>query len=251
MDGDVEMRVLHDTYSEETLSEIEQAQAAEAQAYFEAMMGESLGEDAAFDNVDDVLHARFEQIRKQAEAREKAKEAKKNKRGKSAANRASEQLLDDADSALRVIYRQLASALHPDREIDPTMRVYKTQLMSEANTAYKRRDLLALLQLQFQANINDSKIAASLAQEKLASLTLLLNDRLRIMHRELRDIELHAASEFVLPPSTIIHEASLKHHLFTLERRLQDDIMQIKQDMTSIQTDAGLKRWLKEQDDML
>ena len=251
MDGDEEMRILHDAYSDETLAEIQQAQAAEAQAYFEEMMGQSLGEDKPFETVDDVLHARFEKIRKQAEAREKAKESRKNKRSKHANQQDSEQLLDDADSALRTIYRQLASALHPDRESDPAVRTFKTQLMSTANTAYKRRDLLALLQLQYQANLTDAKIAASLAHEKIASLTVLLTERMRAMHRELRDIELQAASEFVLAPSTIIHEASLKHHLKTLERKLQDEINEVKQNMTSIQTDAGLKRWLKEQDEPL
>ena len=114
---------------------------------------------------------------------------------------------------------------------------------------HKRRDLLALLQLQYQANLTDAKIASSMAHEKLASLTVLLTERMRAMHRELRDIELQASSEFVLAPSTIIHEASLKHHLRTLENRLQDDISKIKQDMTAVQTDAGLKRWLKEQDE--
>lgn len=251
LDGDVEMRVLHDAYSDETLAEIQQAQAAEAQAYFEEMMGESLGEDKPFETVDDVLHAKFEKIRKQAEAREKAKESRKNKRSKSAKQLESELLLDDADGALRTIYRQLASALHPDRESDPSARMFKTQLMSTANTAYKRRDLLALLQLQYQANLTDTKIAASLAHEKIAALTALLTERMRIMHRELRDVELQAASEFVLAPSTIIHEASLKHHLKTLERKLLDEISQVKQEMTSIQTDAGLKRWLKEQDEPL
>lgn len=249
MDGDKEMLKLHDAYSDETIAEIQQAQAAETQAYFEAMMGESLGEDKPFETVDDVLHARFEKIRQQSEARAKAKEAKKNKRSKNANLHDSEQLLDDADSALRAIYRQLASALHPDRESNSNARSDKTKLMSDVNTAYKRRDLLALLQLQYQANLTDAKIASSMAHEKLASLTVLLTERMRAMHRELRDIELQASSEFVLAPSTIIHEASLKHHLRTLEKRLQDDISKIKQDMTAVQTDAGLKRWLKEQDE--
>lgn len=251
MDGDEEMRILHDAYSDETLAEIQQAQAAEAQAYFEEMMGQSLDEDKPFETVDDVLHARFEKIRKQAEAREKAKEFRKNKRAKNTNQQDSEQLLEDADSALRTIYRQLASALHPDRESDPDVRNFKTQLMSTANTAYKRRDLFALLQLQHQANLTDVKIAASLAHEKIAALTVLLTERMRTMHRDLRDIELQAASEFVLAPSTIIHEASLKHHLKALERKLLEEINAVKQNMTSIQTDTGLKRWLKEQEEPL
>jgi len=51
----------------------------------------------------------------------------------------------DANGALRSIYRQLASALHPDRETDPAEQLRKTALMKEANAAYERHDLLALL----------------------------------------------------------------------------------------------------------
>jgi hypothetical protein len=246
--GDKEMRALHDTYSEESLAEIEQAQASETQSYFEKMMGKSLGEDEPFETIDDVLHARFEQIRKESEARARAKTARKNKRGRSAYMEQADQLLEDSESALRVIYRQLASALHPDREHNEQAREHKTQLMSQANTAYARRDLLALLQLQYQANLTDSKIASSLAQEKLASLNALLAERIKTIQRELQDLELQAAAEFVLAPSITITAASLKHHLTVLQKSLQADIASVKSDFAEIQTDKGLIRWLKERE---
>lgn len=246
--GDKEMRALHDSYSDESLADIELAQAAQTQSYFEEMMGKSFGEEEPFETVDDVLHARFEHIRKESEARAKAKAARKSKRGRSAYMEQADQLLEDSESALRTIYRQLASALHPDREYDPAARTHKNQLMSDANTAYARRDLLALLQLQYQANLTDRKIASSLAQEKLASLNALLVERMKTMSRELRDIELHTAAEFVLAPSITITAASLKHHLTTLQKGLQADIALVKSDFAAVQTDKGLVRWLKEQE---
>ncbi len=247
--GDKEMRVLHDRYSDESLADIELAQAAKTQSYFEEMMGKSFGEEEPFETVDDVLHARFEHIRKESEARAQAKEARKSKRGRSAYMMQADQLLEDSESALRTIYRQLASALHPDREYDPDARAHKNQLMSEANTAYARRDLLALLQLQYQANLTEKKIASSLAQDKLASLNALLAERMKTMHRELRDLELHAAAEFVLAPSITITAASLKHHLTHLQKGLQADIALVKSDFAAVQTDKGLVRWLKEQEE--
>jgi hypothetical protein len=42
----------------------------------------------------------------------------------------------------------LASALHPDRQTDAQQREVKTGLMQQANQAYARSDLLALLALQ-------------------------------------------------------------------------------------------------------
>lgn len=43
---------------------------------------------------------------------------------------------------LRNVFRQLASAVHPDRESDPDERDRKTALMSEANAAYANLDAL-------------------------------------------------------------------------------------------------------------
>jgi hypothetical protein len=42
---------------------------------------------------------------------------------------------EDATGALRTIYHQLVSALHPDRETDPQEQLRKTALMKEANAA--------------------------------------------------------------------------------------------------------------------
>lgn len=72
-------------------------QAAETQSYFEEMMGKPLGEDEPFETVDDVLHACFDQIRKESEARARAKTARKNKRGRSAYMQQADQLLEDSD----------------------------------------------------------------------------------------------------------------------------------------------------------
>ena len=52
-------------------------------------------------------------------------------------SRAQEQA-QDAKAALRSIYRQLASALHPDRRPDPVGLEPGGALMSQANAAYGR-----------------------------------------------------------------------------------------------------------------
>ena len=51
----------------------------------------------------------------------------------------------DARSTARTLFRQLASALHPDRETDEQERLRKAKPMSEANTACGKNDLSALL----------------------------------------------------------------------------------------------------------
>ena len=246
--GDHDMRKLHDAHSDESLADIQQAQAREAQAYFEQTMGRELEEDEPFETVDDVLHAKFEQLRKQAEQRESQKEKRKNKRTKSASQLQAEQLLADAQGALRTIYRQLASAVHPDRESDPIERARKTQLMSDANTAYGRGDLLTLLHLQLEANLTETQIASNLAHDKIVALTSVITHRTQGIQRELRDVELDAISEFGMSAAATVTEASLSRHLATLQRRFHSEITSIKSDLLTVRDDAGLKRWLKEQD---
>jgi hypothetical protein len=249
--GDHDMRALHDKYSEESLAEIEKAQAAEAQAYFEQMMGEALDENDDFENIDDVLHASIEQMRKQAEAKAKAKEKRKKRKGKTDDTAGLEMLGVDTQASLRAIYRQLASALHPDREIDPDARKYKTDLMSEANTAYGRGDLLTLLQLQIKANMDEAQIASTLAQNNVYALTDLMQQRVQSLQRELRDLEFETVAEFVLPSAVSITAPTLKSHLTKLQRDLQSTITGLKSDMIDIETSPGLKRWLKGQDEEL
>ncbi len=243
--GDRVMRALHDVHSEESLADIERAQAAEAQAYLKEAMGEEFGEDKVFENLDDVLHAKFDFMRKEAEARARNREARRAKKKKMSP--ADLQAAEDVESALRSLYRKLASALHPDRESDEEARAHKTKLMSEANTAYERRDLLALLELQTKAQLPEATLTSALARKKLAALTNLMRERLTAIHREIRDLELQATSEFVLPASMMIHETSLKHHLNSRKRDMLLELRRLNEELTSVKTDMGLKRWLKEQ----
>lgn len=243
--GDRVMRALHDVHSEESLADIERAQAAEAEAYLKEAMGAEFGEDQVFENLDDVLHAKFDFMRKEAEARARNRAARRAKKSKLSA--ADQQAADDVESALRSLYRKLASALHPDRESDDEVRTYKTQLMSEANTAYERRDLLALLELQTKAQLPEATLTSALARKKLVALTDLMRERLTALHREIRDMELQATAEFLLPASMTIHEASLKHHLNSRKRDMLLELRRLNEELTSVKTDTGLKRWLKEQ----
>ena len=81
-------------------------------------------------------------VRRKSSKRTKreAAQAKRERKKPGAALRQTEQ--HDADTLLRRLFRQLASALHPDRETDPQARLRKTALMSEANAAYEKRDLV-------------------------------------------------------------------------------------------------------------
>ncbi len=95
--GDQTMRALHDAHSAISLAEIELAEVSEAQAYLKAAMGEAFGRDQVFETLDDVLHAKFEFIRKEAEARSKNSAARRAKKTKGSA---SQQAANDVEGAL-------------------------------------------------------------------------------------------------------------------------------------------------------
>jgi hypothetical protein len=96
--------------------------------------------------------ARLRQAMQVDQERRRAAAAKRKARKKpSATQSAADTQLEDAETSLRKLFRQLASTLHPDREPDAQVRLSKTALMSEANAAYERRRASVDLATNFPA----------------------------------------------------------------------------------------------------
>lgn len=255
MQGDEAMQALHDAHSARSLADEEKAAALDLQQAMEDVFGESLGDgDTPFQTVDELMRAASQKAQDSKTAKEEARAQRNAKRKKSPAQRKKEEQAaaqaQDADSALRTLYRQLASALHPDRETDPQEQLRKTGLMKEANAAYERRDLLALLQLQLRAELADGDKVANLAQEKLAALTALLKERVAVLTRELVMLEQQAVQEFDLPPYSPFSETNLRRHLTEQQQALQASIAMMQHDLLRVQDDTQFKRWLKEQNEL-
>ena len=119
--------------------------------------------------------------------------------------------------------------------------------MSEANAAYGRRDLLALLQLQLRADLADARKVSTMAKEKIAALTALLKERVDVLTRELREFEQQVRAEFDLPPFLPLGAAGLRRHLHECKQDLQAEIATMQSDLRLVQADAGFKGWLREQ----
>jgi hypothetical protein len=253
MQGDEEMQALYDAHSDQSMEQTEKEAAADLQRMMEGILGEPLGDDAkAFESVDELMHAAMHKVKAHDEALAQSRAQRAATKKKTAAQLKKEQLAatqaQDADSALRTLYRQLASALHPDREHDPQEQLRKTALMKEANAAYERRDLLALLQLQLQAELATEEKVASMAAERLATLTALLKERVAVLKHELRMVQQKAIAEFELPAYSTLSQAQLLHHMLLEESHLKADIAMLEQDLVRVKDDTYLKRWLKEQE---
>jgi len=247
--GDAEMAALHDQYSPQSLLAKQQADAAEMHAMLEDMLGQPLQGKADADDPDALLREALRQMEEKSAAAREKREARKARRPKSARQQQAEQTQHDAQTALRTVFRQLASALHPDREQDPAERQRKTALMSEANAAYAARDLTTLLRLQLQLASTDPEAVLRLADDKINALAVVLKDQVSALERDLEHLQQQVCQEFELPPHAA-NFASAEHlarYLVQAREEREEDLALMTTDLQRVQDDAEFKRWLKEQ----
>lgn len=249
-EGDSEMAALHDRHSPRTLAQKKQAAADAMRARLEEALGaplDDLGQDASAEALLRAGMARLRQADDDEQSRRRAKAAARKAKKAPAAQQVQQQARQaDADSTLRNLFRQLASALHPDREPDPEQRLCKTALMSAANAAYGRKDLVALMRLQVEAELADPHAASRLTDDRLAALTLLLKQQVADLERERAARQQRLADEFDLPAGQVPNTNTLKQHVLHNVRALEAIVAGLARDLAQVQTTAGLKRWLND-----
>lgn len=247
-EGDAEMAALHDRHSPQTLAQKKQAAAEAMRARLEAALGEPLAGEGEALSAEELVReglARWKAEREAAQARRQAKaQARKARQKPGTAQAEAQTQAADAETQLRTLFRQLASALHPDREPDAAERVRKTALMSEANTAYARKDLVTLMQIQLRAELADPAAVSRLADHRLAALTLLLKQQVAGLERERAARQGQLAAEFDLPHQQVANPNTLKQALLSQVAALESAVAQLEQDLAAAQDVAALKRWL-------
>ena len=254
--GDQAMAALHDQRSPRTLRQKAQDQADLMRSLVEQALGGPLDlppqgdAPGSPDPLEAVARASRERLQEamqaEAAAREAAQARKKTKKPTPAQHKAAQQQ-EDADSVLRQVYRQLASVLHPDRERDPAEQQRKTALMSQANAAYARQDLLALLHLQLQIAQADAQSLLRQPEERIAAMSRLLQQQADELQQELQARRRHLQGEFDLDLYEVPTAAMLRRQLEQDAQGLKDELAFMESDLALVQNDAGLKRWLKEQ----
>jgi hypothetical protein len=219
--GDAKMVVLHDRYHPLSWAELERERREAWQADHQAAAAQA-----------------------EAQAQRKAaSQARQQRKAPAQAQAADLAQAESAQQRLRSLFRQLASALHPDREPDPERRLVNTALMSEANAAHERRDWLALLDIQQRAAISTPASPASDAQ--LAEVTVLLKQQVADQERQRAALNDRLAAEFDLPPGTGVTAERLSAALSQQVQVLQAKVDQLEAAALQVQDTAALKRWLK------
>lgn len=247
--GDKEMAALHDVYSPHTLKEKEHQAAETMRSVLEGMLGGPLHAegDAPPESLEELMnagHLRMQQAMDEQEAQEKQAQAT---RKLTARQKKAKEEQEDADATLRKVFRQLASALHPDREPNPAEQARKTELMSQANAAYQKRDLVALLQIQLRTELTDAASVAQMAEEKITSLSVLLKEQITELQDELTMREHAVLDEFRLDFVGKISATRLRHALTDEMTSMQEMLHGLKTDFQCAQDDVRFKPWLKKQ----
>ena len=261
--ADPQVQALADVYvSEEDTQEAAQEQAEAAQRMrerIEEALGRPLNKPKQYQTPQEMLQAGMRQWQHQQEADEARKSAKRaaRKAQKDAQKKNTAAEKGDlppkalsaavAKSAIRTIFRQLTSALHPDRETDEQERLRKTGLMSEVNAAYEKNDLTTLLRLQMQVNQVNPQSVARMADDQLNAMTVLLKEQVAALEEDLDQLQSRLSRELCVNVLAQAEEAEMTQSLQRLQADQRHVTDSLEADLRRIQNDAALKRWLKEQ----
>jgi hypothetical protein len=270
--GHADMAALHDRHSPRTLAQLEQDRVQAAREQLEAWLGHPLLPGQAAPSWHELMHAARAQMQqvdddkatrtaerqaKREAKRDAKRDAKRQTKGQASQAQGPSQptsdgaapvpalltqLQDDADASLRRLFRQLASALHPDREPDPDARQRKTALMSEANAAHARKDYLALLDLQRRAALDGADAQAPMPDDKRQALTLLLKAQVADLERERARTQQSLVHEFQVPPGQGLNAATLQALRARQVAGLQAEIDRLQAEQTALARPGGLKR---------
>jgi hypothetical protein len=152
----------------------------------------------------------------------------------------------EVSQSLRDVYRRLASALHPDRETDGQERERKTALMQQANQAYSEGNLLALLELQLQAEQMNTARLAALDHRRLQHYITVLEGQLAELQSETRRL----AAGFATPgigPGSGLPPRKLDRLISAEAQSLRAELLLLARQTRLLLDVEATRSWLKEQ----
>jgi hypothetical protein len=250
--GMEELKDIYNKYSDTDYDSDNQALNEEvgefAKSLFENVLGIEIDEEIDLSSPEKLQAAIQEKLLQQQEQQRLADE-KRSKRKKTAKQLEKEAKLQQEEQnvskSIQEVYRKLAGALHPDRERDEAERERKTKLMQQVNTAYAKKDLLRLLELQLELEHIDQTQLNNIAEDRLKHFNKILQDQLKELEQEIAMIEHGAKMQANFPPFMPLLPQQL---LAKLEYDIQDvagDIARIKKDIAAFQELPGIKAFLK------
>ena len=121
-------------------------------------------------------------------AEQEAQQSARKKTKKQLEREEKEKLMEDARKKnIGTIYKQLAKALHPDREADPLLRLQKEELMKALTVAYEKNDLHTLLKLEMEWLKKEDGDIETLTDDKLGIYNEVLKEQVWALQMEIEE----------------------------------------------------------------
>ena len=210
--------------------------------------GPSRPEDGAHEAGDqEPLDDMAEAWERQASAAAAQREERAARRLSAAASKRREQAAREVSGSLREVYRRLASALHPDREPDSRQRDRKTVHMQRANRAYEEGNLLALLELQLQAEQLDAAHLALADPRRLRHYVTVLEEQLADLQAETRRLEADFRAATGVAPGSGLQPRKADRLISSETQRLRGELQLLRRQTALLADIEATKSWLREQ----
>lgn len=245
-----DLRDVHDRYSSmdfDTIAEEGKGQAEDMlRDLFESEFGVDLGDDFDMDRPEEMadriaglLTAEREQEAAGASTGKKKTASQQRKEAKAKEEE------ENISQSIKSVYRQLTTALHPDREVDELERGRKTELMQKVTRAYRDKDLLKLLELQLEVEQIDQTNIDGIADSRLKHFNKVLSRQLQEITMEVEQVSIlfkqMAGIDAFGPVSPQIILQEFERDTELLER----DVLELEEDLSDLTTVKGIQRWLK------
>ncbi|MBX9784933.1 MAG: hypothetical protein K2X48_16705 [Chitinophagaceae bacterium] len=149
----------------------------------EINLNDFAGDPAGFEKLHQELNQKFEQ--QQSQKKKTKKQLEK------------EQILKQEEEikkrSLRSIYMALVKLLHPDAELDETIRLEKEEIMKQVTAAYNTNNLQELLKLELQWVAKENDHLEQLTDEKLKIYNTVLKEQVKELEIEKMMIDTNPA----------------------------------------------------------
>ncbi|MGZ5054306.1 MAG: J domain-containing protein [Methylobacter sp.] len=236
----------YDTINQQTESAVGDLMKSIAEGLFNV----DLGDDVDMSTPEKFHACLQEKLREQAETHsqdQSAKPVKQRKKTKKQLEKEARQQEEEelASKTVQEVYRKLVAVLHPDREPDEEERKRKTELMQRVNTAYGKKDLLLLLELQLEIEQIDPAHLSHIADSRLKYFNKILKEQLSELDRETDQIENMFKLDLNLPFYAQLTPKQLMSRLAKDIQELQADIVAIQNELEIFHNPVSLKAWLK------
>lgn len=212
------------------------------------MFNIDLGDDVDVSSPEKFQAHLQEKLRKQQETlAQSAKPIKERKKTKTQLAKEARQREEEAlaSKSVQEVYRKLVAVLHPDREPDEQERARKTELMQRVNTAYGKKDLLLLLELQLEIEQINATQLSQMADSRLKYFNKILKEQVTELTEEISQIEEVFRVQLNIPFYVKLTPAQLLLRFANDIREIQNDINTIKEELAVSEQPDIFKTWLK------